>query len=80
VVYTRKVDAHDQIRLKSADYKKSNICPADDTSTNLSNVSTALKLINLAIAVIDAGLLFINNYLAKSTIERVSIRPRIRVY
>jgi hypothetical protein len=49
--------------------------PANDTSVNPSNVSTALKLINLAVAATNVGLLFINNYLAKSTIEQVSIRP-----
>jgi hypothetical protein len=45
------------------------ICPADNIGTNLSNVPIVLKLINLAIAAINTGLLFINNYLAKSTIE-----------
>jgi hypothetical protein len=49
--------------------------PADNTSANPSDVPTALKLINLAAAATNAGLLFINNYLAKSTIERVSTRP-----
>jgi hypothetical protein len=44
-------------------------CPADDIGANFSNVPIILKLINLAIAAINAGLLFINNYLAKSTIE-----------
>jgi hypothetical protein len=48
--------------------------PANNISANPSNVPTALKSINLAIAAINAGLSFINNYLAKSTIERVSIR------
>jgi hypothetical protein len=43
--------------------------PADDIGANPSNMPTALKLINFTIAVTDAGLLFINNYLAKSTIE-----------
>jgi hypothetical protein len=43
--------------------------PANDTSTNPSNVPITLKLINLIIATINTGLLFINNYLAKSTIE-----------
>jgi hypothetical protein len=38
-------------------------------------VPTALKSINLTVAATDAGLLFINNYLAKSTAERVSTRP-----
>jgi hypothetical protein len=47
----------------------------DDTSANPSNMPTALKSINLTIAATNAGLLFINNYLAKSTIERVSTRP-----
>jgi hypothetical protein len=50
-------------------------CPANDTGVNPSNVPIALKLINLAAAATDAGLLFMNNYLAKSTIERVSIWP-----
>jgi hypothetical protein len=49
--------------------------PTNNTGTNSSDVPTALKLINLTIAATDAGLLFINNYLAKSTIERVSTRP-----
>jgi hypothetical protein len=49
--------------------------PADNTGANPSDVPTALKLINLTIAATDAGLLFINNYLAKSTIERVSTWP-----
>jgi hypothetical protein len=49
--------------------------PINNTSANSSNVPTALKLINLAIAATNAGLLFINNYLAKSTTERVSTRP-----
>jgi hypothetical protein len=49
--------------------------PTNNTSTNSSNMPTALKLINLAIAATNAGLSFINNYLAKSTIERVSTRP-----
>jgi hypothetical protein len=44
----------------------------NNISANPSNVPIALKLINLIIAAINAGLLFINNYLAKSTIERVS--------
>jgi hypothetical protein len=47
----------------------------NNTSANPSDVSTALKSINLATAATNAGLLFINNYLAKSTIERVSTRP-----
>jgi uncharacterized membrane protein YvbJ len=51
------------------------ICPADNTSANPSDVPIALKLINLAIAATNAGLLFINNYLAKSIIERVSTQP-----
>jgi hypothetical protein len=45
------------------------ICSANNISINLSNMPIALKLINLAIAAINTGLLFINNYLAKSTIE-----------
>ena len=49
--------------------------PTDNTSANPSDVPTALKSINVAIVATDAGLLFINNYLAKSTIERVSTRP-----
>ena len=49
--------------------------PANNTSANPNNVPTALKLINLAIAAINAGLSFINNYLAKSTIERVNTQP-----
>ena len=51
------------------------IYPANNISANSSDVLTALKLINLIIAAINAGLSFINNYLAKSTIERVSTRP-----
>jgi hypothetical protein len=50
-------------------------CPINNISANPSNVPTALKLINLIIAATNARLLFINNYLAKSTIERVSIWP-----
>jgi hypothetical protein len=46
--------------------------PTNNTSVNPSDVPITLKLINLAIAAINMGLLFINNYLAKSTIERVS--------
>jgi hypothetical protein len=49
--------------------------PINNTSANSSNVPIVLKLINLIIAAINAGLLFINNYLTKSTIERISIRP-----
>jgi hypothetical protein len=49
--------------------------PANNTSANSSDVPIALKLINLAIAATNIGLLFINNYLAKSTIERVSTWP-----
>jgi hypothetical protein len=49
--------------------------PANNTSANPSNVPTALKSINLTIAATNAGLLFINNYLAKSTIERVNTQP-----
>jgi hypothetical protein len=43
--------------------------PINNTSVNPSDMPIALKLINLAIAVINTGLLFINNYLAKSIIE-----------
>jgi hypothetical protein len=50
------------------------ICLANDIGANSSDVSIVLKLINLVIAVINTGLLFINNYLAKSTIERISTR------
>jgi hypothetical protein len=50
-------------------------CPINDTGANPNDVPTALKSINLIIAATNAGLSFINNYLAKSTIERVSIRP-----
>jgi hypothetical protein len=46
---------------------------ANNISANPSDVSIALKLINLAIVAINAGLLFINSYLTKTTIERVSI-------
>jgi hypothetical protein len=49
--------------------------PTDDTSINPSDVPIALKSINLAIAATNMGLSFINNYLAKSTAERVSTRP-----
>jgi hypothetical protein len=49
--------------------------PTNNTSVNPSDMTIALKLINLAIAATNVGLLFINNYLAKSTIERVSIWP-----
>jgi hypothetical protein len=49
--------------------------PANNTSANPSDVPTALKLINLTAAATDAGLSFINNYLAKSTTERVSTQP-----
>ena len=48
-------------------------CPINNISANPSNVPIALKLINLIIAAINARLLFINNYLTKSTIERVNI-------
>jgi hypothetical protein len=41
----------------------------NNTSANPSDVPIALKLINLAVAAINAGLLFINNYLAKSTVK-----------
>jgi hypothetical protein len=47
--------------------------PASNTSTDPSDVPTALKLINLTVVATNAGLLFINSYLAKITIERVSI-------
>ena len=50
-------------------------CPINNISANPSNVPTALKLINLTIAATNTGLSFINNYLAKSTIERVSTWP-----
>jgi uncharacterized membrane protein YvbJ len=43
--------------------------PTNNTGANPSDVPIALKLINLTIAATDAGLLFINNYLAKSTAE-----------
>jgi hypothetical protein len=42
---------------------------ANNTNINPSDIPTALKLINLAITATNVGLLFINNYLAKSTIE-----------
>ena len=48
--------------------------PANNTGANSNDMPTALKSINLAAAATNAGLLFINNYLAKSTIERVSTR------
>jgi hypothetical protein len=51
------------------------ICPANNINTNFNNMPIALKLINLVITAINIGLLFINNYLAKSTIEQVSTRP-----
>jgi hypothetical protein len=47
--------------------------PTNNTSADPSNVPTALKSINLTIVATNAGLLFINSYLAKTTIERVSI-------
>jgi hypothetical protein len=50
-------------------------CSVNNINANPSDVPIALKLINLAIAATNAGLLFMNNYLAKSTIEQVSIRP-----
>ena len=49
--------------------------PTNDTGANPSDMPIALKSINLTAAATNAGLLFINNYLAKSTIERVSTRP-----
>jgi hypothetical protein len=51
------------------------ICLTDNINANSSNMPTTLKLINLAIAAINTGLLFINNYLAKSIIEQVSTWP-----
>jgi hypothetical protein len=42
---------------------------ANNTSADPSDVPTALKLINLAVVATDAGLLFINSYLAKTTVE-----------
>jgi hypothetical protein len=45
------------------------IYPTNNIGVNSSNMPIALKLINLVIAVINTGLLFINNYLTKSTIE-----------
>ena len=50
-------------------------CLTNNTSANPSDMPIALKSINLTAAATNAGLLFINNYLAKSTIERVSTRP-----
>jgi hypothetical protein len=47
----------------------------NNTSANPSDVPTTLKSINLTAAATDTGLSFINNYLAKSTTERVSTRP-----
>jgi hypothetical protein len=46
--------------------------PADDTSADPSDVPTALKSINLAIVATNVGLSFINSYLVKTTIKRVS--------
>jgi hypothetical protein len=46
--------------------------PTNNTSADSSNVPTALKSINLTIVATNAGLSFINNYLAKTTIKRVS--------
>ena len=43
--------------------------PINNTSINPNNIPIALKLINLTIAATNIGLSFINNYLAKSTIE-----------
>jgi hypothetical protein len=51
------------------------IRPTNNTSANPSNVPITLKLINLTIAATNMGLLFINNYLAKSILERVSTQP-----
>jgi hypothetical protein len=42
---------------------------ANNTSADPSDVPTALKLINLAIVATNAGLSFINSYLAKTTVE-----------
>jgi hypothetical protein len=49
--------------------------PINNTSTNPSNILTALKSINLTVLATtsDTGLLFISSYLTKTTIERVSI-------
>jgi hypothetical protein len=41
--------------------------PINNINTNPNNIPITLKLINLAIAATNTGLLFINNYLAKST-------------
>ena len=41
----------------------------NNININPSNIPIILKLINLVIAIINTGLLFINNYLIKSTIE-----------
>jgi hypothetical protein len=49
--------------------------PTNNISANPSNMPITLKSINLAIAATNTGLLFINNYLAKSTIEQVSTWP-----
>jgi hypothetical protein len=46
--------------------------PTNNISINPSDIPTTLKSINLTIATTNMGLSFINNYLAKSTIERVS--------
>jgi hypothetical protein len=43
--------------------------PVNNTSADPSDVPTALKLINLAIVATNAGLSFINSYLAKTTVE-----------
>jgi hypothetical protein len=42
---------------------------ANNININPSNISIALKSINLTIAATNTGLLFINNYLTKSTIK-----------
>ena len=51
-------------------------CPINNINTNPSDMPTTLKLINLVIATINTGLLFINNYLAKSIIKQVSTWPQ----
>jgi hypothetical protein len=43
--------------------------PINNTGANSSDMPTTLKSINLATAATNAGLSFINNYLAKSTTE-----------
>jgi hypothetical protein len=58
--FTSKLEASIAIR---------STCPANNTNANPSDIPIILKSINLVIAAINTGLLFINNYLAKSTIE-----------